>query len=62
MNPELKSQFNQLKEEARAAIELEITLANFLAAGLADEVIIRRRAYEAAMAEGIIIHGNEGGL
>lgn len=62
MNPELKFRFDQLKEEARAAIELDVTLANFLAAGLADEQSIRRKAYEAAMAEDIMRHENEGGL
>ena len=52
-NYEKKAETLRLREEAQAAIELEVSLANFLAAGLPDEVAARRRAYEEAMAEDI---------
>ena len=62
MNPETKFHFDQLKEEAAAAIELDVPLANFLAGLPQADIAIGRKAYEAAMAEDIMRHENEGGL
>ncbi len=51
MNPDQKAEHLRLKEEAAAAIELDVTLPNFLAGGCAGEQSARRHAYEEAMAE-----------